>query len=111
MIAEILASGGHRYDLQVDYSTTPIGPRLNLERFTSGKDVKCPGATWSIHRSANRITASIPTPCLGDPRWVRVGVGLVAAPHDLKTSRADDSRTRGRVGDQHLQLGPRQHHP
>ena len=110
MVAEILAPDGHRYDLQVDYSTTPIGPRLNLEGFTSGKDVKCPAATWSLHRSTNRITASVPTACLGDPRWVRVGLGLVAAPRDLKTSWADDSRVQGRVGDQHLDLGPRQHH-
>ena len=108
MIAEILASDGRRYELTVDYSTTPIDARVSLRRFASSRDVACPGATWSVDRSTDRIDASVPSSCLGDPGWVRVGLAVVAAPHDLKTSRADDSRDRGHVGDRHLVLGPRQ---
>lgn len=108
MIAEILTRGGRRYQLVVDYSRSPIDSHLILERFGSGAAVRCPGASWSIDRSANRIGAAVPSSCIGGPAWVRVGVALVAAPHGLGTSRADDSRSRGRVGDRHLELGPRQ---
>jgi hypothetical protein len=108
MVAEILASDGRRYELMVDYSTTPIGRRISLERFGSGADVSCPGATWSISRQDDQIDATLPNSCLGDPGWIRAGVALVTAPHSLKTSRADDSRTRGHVADRHLKLGPRQ---
>lgn len=108
MIAEILASDGRRYELVVDYSATPIDSRVSLTQFASGAEVTCPGATWSVDRSARRIDAAIPRSCLGDPGWVRVGLAVVAAPHDLKTSRADDSRARGHIGDRHLVLGPRQ---
>ena len=108
MIAEILASDGRRYQLTVDYAAKPIGARVSLARFASSAEVSCPGATWSIDRSADRIDASVPTSCLGDPKWIRVGIAVIAAPHDLKTSLGDDSRTQGRVADEHLRLGPRQ---
>lgn len=108
MITEVLTSDGKRYDLVLDYSTTPIGPRVTFERFKSGQDVACSGVAWSVKRTSNRVAASVPTSCLGDPGWVRVGVGMIGARHDLKTSWVDDSRTRGHVSDQHLRLGPRQ---
>ena len=107
MVAQVLTSDGRRYELLVDYSTTPIGSRLSLERTGRGADVRCPGATWSLNRSDNRVRAAIPNRCLGRPGWVRVGVALVAAPLSLRTSLADDSRTRGHVRDR-LTLGPRQ---
>jgi hypothetical protein len=109
MVAEILTSDRKRFTLAVDYSSAPIGPRVSLERFATAREVRCPGASWSINRTARRIAASIPTSCLGTPAWVRVGVGLTAAPHNLETAWADDSRVRGRIGDRHLELGPRQH--
>jgi hypothetical protein len=109
MVAEILASDGKRYELVVDYSRKPIDSRISLERSHSAAEVECPGATWSIDPSVERVEAAVPNSCLGDPGWVRVGLALVAAPHNLKTSLADDSRTRGHVGDRHLELGPRQH--
>ncbi len=107
LISEIRTSDGRHYELDLDYSAHPIGARVSLVR-SSGTDVSCPGATWTIKRSADRVDASIPNSCLGDPRWVRVGVALVGAPLDLKTSWADDSRAEGRIGDRHLKLGPRQ---
>lgn len=109
MVSEIVASDGRRYELHVDYSTQPIGSRVSLRRSASGKDVRCPGAAWSIDRSVDRVAASVPNSCLGDPRWIRAGVALIAAPHDLKTSWVDDSRSRGRIGERHPKLGPRQH--
>lgn len=109
MVSEILASDGKRYSLDVEYSTTLIAERVSLRRFSSGREVRCPDVTWSIDRSADQVAASVPTSCLGDPEWVRVGLALAYAPRDLRTSTADDSRTRGRIGDEHLRLGPRQH--
>ena len=84
MVAEILASNRSRFTLVVDYSTTPIDSRVSLERFASGREVNCSGASWSINWPAHRVVASVPTTCLRDPAWVRVGVGLTAAPHNLK---------------------------
>ena len=110
MIAEILASDGKRYQLVVDYSTKPISSRVSLTRFASDAEVSCPGATWTVDRSANRVEGSVPTSCLGDPEWVRVGVGVVSAPLSLTSSAADDSRTEGPIGEDHLELGPVQPH-
>ena len=108
MIAEILTSEGQRFEFVVDYSTVPIDARISLMKFGSGATVSCAGASWSMSASVNQVAASIPDSCLGDPDEVRVGVALSAAPRDLKTSWADDSRARGRIGDEHLELGPRQ---
>ena len=110
MIAEVLTTQGQRYQLIVDYSTTPISSRVSLTRYRSGAEVSCPGATWSVDRSSNRVEGSVPTSCLGAPEWVRVGVGVVSSPRNLTTSSADDSRTTGQVGDDHLELGPVQPH-
>lgn len=109
MVAEILTPHGRRFTLIVDYSAVPIDSRLRLERFASGRKVSCAGASWSLDGPAHRVDASLPASCLGDPSWVRVGVAVSAATHDLDTSWADDSRARGRIGDRHLRLGPRQH--
>lgn len=108
MLGEILTSGGQRFTLVVDYSTRPIDARVSLQRFSSGRELRCPGATWSASRRTDEVAASVPRSCLGDPGWVRVGLALSAAPRDLRTSWADDSRADGRVGDRHLRLGPRQ---
>jgi len=109
-IAEILTSEGKRFELTVDFSTKPIAARVTLTRFSSSADVECPGATWALTRSVNRVQASVPRSCLGDPGWVRVGLGVVASPRNLKSSWADDSRTKGKIGERHLVLGPRQPH-
>ena len=107
MVSEILTSDGRRYELVVDYSLRPIGPRISLTRSGSAADVSCPDASWSFTGSVEQIEATVPTSCLRTPGWVRVGVGVVSSPRDLTRSWADDSRTRGRVGE-HLVLGPRQ---
>lgn len=107
MVAEIHNSDGRRYDLVVEYATKPIYKRVSLNR-GNGHEVRCPGATWSLDRSSNRIAASVPVSCIGKAPWVRVGVGLVSAPSDLKTTRIDDSRIRGIRNDENLTLGPRQ---
>lgn len=109
VVAEIVTSDGRRYEVDVDYSTKPIGPRISIIRF-AGHDVDCAGATWDIDRAADQVSAYVPTPCLNDPAWIRVGLGVVGATRDLTKSWADDSRVVGRVGEDQPRLGPRQHH-
>ncbi|WP_134738067.1 hypothetical protein [Nocardioides sp. 503] len=110
MIGEIQTPDGRRFDLMVDYSKRPIGEAFSLTPSGSGDEAECVGATWSAKRSTKQVTATIPRSCLGDPAWVKVGLGMVAAPRNLRTSMGDDSRLSGRIGDKHLKLGPRQPH-
>jgi len=108
LVGEVMTSQGQRFTLVVDYSTQPIDSRVSLQRFSSGREVRCPGTSWSVSRRTDEVAASVPRSCLDQPRWVRVGLALSAAPRSLRSSWTDDSRTHGRVGDQHLRLGPRQ---
>lgn len=108
MIADLLTPQGRRYELVVDYSTRPIDRRVSLTRSGSGTEIACAGTTWSVDRATGSIEATVPRSCLGDPAWIRAGLAVVAAPRDLESSRADDSRARGRIGDERLRLGPRQ---
>ncbi|WP_436699473.1 hypothetical protein [Nocardioides sp. BYT-33-1] len=63
--------------------------------------VPCPG--FVTDRGRRTITFTIPTPCIGDPAWVRVGVGVVRFGAQRYTADDGFSRT---VGHQ-LRLSPR----
>jgi hypothetical protein len=39
--------------------------------------VPCGGLLTTVDRSADKVTVAVPTACIGDPRWVRVGVGAI----------------------------------
>jgi hypothetical protein len=39
-----------------------------------GREIDCPGLKADVYRSTRSTTLSVPTSCLGDARWVRVGV-------------------------------------
>ena len=58
----------------------------------SGRRVKCRLGT-SIDYAADRVRVSIPRRCLGGPRWVKVGIGVVSA--EGETFYADDALTDG----------------
>lgn len=109
MIATLVVSDGRRFEFDVDYSLDPIGPRISLMKSKTGSEVECPDASWSIDRSRDRVTGTVPTSCLGDPAWIRVGIGIVGGSKDLRAGWADDSRTAGRLPELHPTLGPRQH--
>lgn len=79
----------------------------------NGRPVTCKGVHWSIDRAADRVTASVPTRCLGAPRWVKIGVGAVSSeagrltdPDDRYRTYGDDGQRAGRVGE-HLAMGPK----
>jgi len=109
VFTEIRSAARPTYQLTLDYSRTPIGPRITLEQ-GPGTRVPCPGATWSIDTTTETVSLSVPRSCLGGPAWVRVGVGTVGAPGGLAESWVDDSRRTGSVDADHVRLGPRQPH-
>ncbi|MCR1782799.1 hypothetical protein KVF89_09660 [Nocardioides carbamazepini] len=58
---------------------------------TSGNaEVACPG--FAVERGRRTATITIPTACIGDPAWVRVGVGIAQARG--KRFYADDGLSR-----------------
>jgi hypothetical protein len=68
-----------------------------------GQVVRCRMRT-SVQIVANKVTLGVPRKCLSQPRWVRVGAGIVA--FDDPSVFVDDAYLTGRIGDQ-LTLGPR----
>ena len=75
--------------------------------------VECPRLRAVSDRASSRATVTVPASCLGDPRWVRVGVG-VAVLTTATTAEgveevailADDAQRVGDVRDQ-IALGPK----
>lgn len=60
----------------------------------SGKKVSC-RVTRAIDYAANTATIGVPRSCLGDPRWVKVGMQAASYIDDLVYG--DDARTNGRI--------------
>ena len=65
-------------------------------------------------RAAARAVITIPTSCLGAPRWVQVGVGVasietVITPEGAEqlVVFADDAHRAGTIGDENLTKGPK----
>lgn len=80
---------------------------------TNGRTVKCTGLRWSIDRDSDRVTASIPSTCLGSPRWVRIGAAAVSSgsgrledPNDGYRLYADDGHRAGSLRER-LAIGPK----
>jgi hypothetical protein len=75
------------------------------------KDVDCPGLAAEVDLGADTVTVSLPASCVGDPRWVQVGVGaaailLVDGQPDEGAAYADDAVRDGEVRDR-IALGPK----
>jgi hypothetical protein len=58
----------------------------------NGNRVRC-ALGHRIDYVADRVTVSIPRKCLGKPRWVRVGIGVVSVQDEVFF--ADDAATNG----------------
>ena len=63
----------------------------------SGKKVTCKGLRHSIDYDRATVVASIPRSCLGNPKWVKVGVQS-GSTSDFNTFYLDDALTNGTVG-------------
>lgn len=86
-------------------------PKVHLSR-RSGS-VECRRLRAVSDRAAARATVTIPTSCLGAPRWVQVGAGIasvetVTTPEGVEqvTVFADDAHRVGEIRDL-IALGPR----
>lgn len=62
----------------------------------SGKKKSCK-TTKTLDYAANTTLLVIPRSCLGNPKWVRVGIGVVSTADDFETTFVDDARTKGTV--------------
>ena len=100
---------------------TPAGPydlmveRLGGAPITSlgrgDRDVECRGLKAKVDLGSDTVTASLPTACVGAPRWVKVGVGAVAvagdqAQPDLAAAYADDAHRVGEIRER-IAFGPK----
>lgn len=58
-------------------------------------DVRCAGMSHKIDYVANTMLVVIPRSCLGNPNWVRIGVGVVSTKNGGRTIYVDDARRTG----------------
>lgn len=78
-------------------------------------DVECPGLRGSLERATDLVAFSVPTSCLGRPRWVQLGVSTVRTswpPADQDQMDFDifvDDGNRPTVNREKLAKGPRIH--
>ncbi|WP_244929994.1 hypothetical protein [Nocardioides sp. W7] len=91
-----------------DYSVTYLRS-ADLKMFTltddaagaDTPDVPCRGKRISFDASGDRIRITVPRTCLGSPKWVRVGAGLVRGDlmsmADADTVTMDEALRRGSV--------------
>lgn len=93
---------GKRY-LLIDSSG---GKWAGRTRFTNANDdkVPCTGISHKIDYVANTVLAVVPRTCLGNPRWVRAGIGTIT--FGASDFFVDDARTQGNIYDNPV-LGPR----
>jgi hypothetical protein len=77
-----------------------------------GKKFTCKRVHWSIGYGARTVTLSVPTRCLGKPRWVRGAMASIDVDDvqaDSPPIFLDDSNTTGFTADSEPKYGPRVH--
>jgi hypothetical protein len=98
-----------------DGSFDLVAERLGGKPITSlgrgHQDVECRGMKAKVDLGSDTMTISLPTSCLGGPRWVQVGVGAVAldmvdGQPDEGAAYVDDAIRVGEVRDR-IALGPK----
>jgi len=98
-----------------EVETDHLGRRPDADLTRRGRRVECPRLRTVTDRASSRATVTVPASCLGDPRWVRVGVGVAVlttatTPEgvDEVVVLADDAQRVGDVRDR-IALGPKVH--
>jgi hypothetical protein len=93
--------------------TQDLGRRPKAELTRRGRSVECPRLRSVSDRTSSRATVTIPASCLGDPRWVRVGVGVAVLTTATNAEGveevvvlADDAHRAGDIRDR-IALGPK----
>ncbi|HYU83746.1 MAG TPA: hypothetical protein VEK80_02985 [Kribbellaceae bacterium] len=76
-VAVVRTSAGKEFEVAL-VATSRIGwkGKLTVSR-AGGSVVACPGADRRVDYAVNTVRFSVPRGCLGDPRWVKVGVAHV----------------------------------
>ena len=97
------------FEVEVD----DLGRRPKAELTRGRGDVECARLRVETDRGSARATVTIPTACLGDPRWVQVGVGVASVERvtgadgsEEFVTHADDAHRTGDVRDR-IALGPK----
>ncbi|WP_107771496.1 hypothetical protein [Nocardioides sediminis] len=97
-----------------EVETDDLGRRPKVEMTRRGRAVECRRLRAVSDRAAARAVITIPTACLGAPRWVQVGAGIasletVAAADGTEqvVVFADDAHRAGTIGDENLAKGPK----
>jgi len=76
-VAEVRTSSGKAFEVDLTASSG-IGWQGKLTvSHAAGGTVACAGADRKVDYALNTVRFSVPRGCLGDPRWVKVGVGHV----------------------------------
>ena len=96
-----------------EVETQHLGRRPEADLTRRGRSVECPRLRAVSDRASSRATVTVPTSCLGDPRWVQVGVGVAvlttattAEGAEEVVILADDAHRAGDVRDQ-IAWGPK----
>ena len=101
-----------RFDIEVARN---LGQRasVSITRRSRGDVVRCPALRASYDTGVDRIGLSIPTSCLRNPEWVRIGVLSLGIERDAIERRAevyelffDDAHLTGGFEDHGVRLGP-----
>lgn len=96
-----------------EVETDRLGRRPKVAMTRRSRAVECPRLRAVSDRDAARTVITIPTSCLGAPRWVKVGVG-VASVEAVTTAEgpeemlvfADDAHRSGEIRD-NIAIGPK----
>jgi hypothetical protein len=97
-----------------EVETDDLGRRPEVEMTRRSRAVECPRLRADSDRAAARALITIPTACLGAPRWVQVGAGIAsletvtaADGAEQVVVYADDAHRVGTISDENLAKGPK----
>jgi hypothetical protein len=97
-----------------EVETDNLGRRPVVEMTRRSRAVECPRLRAVGDRTAARAVVTIPTSCLGAPRWVQVGAGVAsletvtaADGAEQVVVFADDAHRAGTIGDDIVARGPK----
>lgn len=96
-----------------EVETENLGRRAKVDMTRRGHAIECQRLRAAGDQASSRVTVTIPTSCLGAPRWVRVGAGVASV--ETVTSAdgteemavfADDAHRVGEIRDM-IAFGPK----
>ena len=97
-----------------EVETDDLGRRPKAALSRRGRAVECGQLGATTDRAAARVVITVPTSCLGSPRWVRVGVGVASLETmtgadgvEQTVVLADDAHRAGSVGHDDVAPGPK----